>query len=119
MSIISNIKKKDPSFNKSYEVVLYPFFWVLINYRIANFLFRHGLIFLAKLIMMIARGFTGIEIHPGAKIGERFFIDHGFGVVAVLCAMKVGKCGPMCRTVLFRMRWCICGDKSSRWWWWW
>ncbi len=81
MSIVQNIKKKDPSFRKSYEVVLYPFFWVMVNYRIANFLYRMGFVFLAKLIMFFARMFTGIEIHPGAKIGKRFFIDHGFGVV--------------------------------------
>ncbi len=81
MSMIKNIKKKDPSFKHSYEIVLYPFFWVMVNYRIANFFFRHNLVFLPKLIMFFARIFTGIEIHPGAKIGKNFFIDHGFGVV--------------------------------------
>ncbi len=81
MNMINNIKKKDPSFKHSYEIILYPFFWVMVNYRIANFLFRHNLVFLPKLIMFFARIFTGIEIHPGAKIGKNFFIDHGFGVV--------------------------------------
>ncbi len=81
MNMIKNIKKKDPSFKHSYEIVLYPFFWVMVNYRIANFLFRHNLVFLPKLLMFFARSFTGIEIHPGATIGKNFFIDHGFGVV--------------------------------------
>ncbi len=81
MEIIKTVKKRDEAFRKWYEIVLYPFFWVIISYKIANYLFRHNLIFISKLIMFVARMFTGIEIHPGAKIGKRFFIDHGHGVV--------------------------------------
>lgn len=81
MRIIETIKSKDPAFRNTYEIFLYPFFWALINYRIANFLFKKNFIFLAKLITFFSRMFTGIEIHPGAKIGKGLFIDHGHGVV--------------------------------------
>lgn len=81
MSIVNTIRAKDPAFKRWYEVVTYPFFWVIIHYRVANFLYRHNLVFLSKLLMFNARIITGIEIHPAAKIGKRFFIDHGFGVV--------------------------------------
>ncbi len=81
MEIIKTVRNRDEAFRKWYEIVLYPFFWVMLCYRFANYLYKRNLIFLAKLIMFFARMFTGIEIHPGAKIGKRFFIDHGFGVV--------------------------------------
>ncbi len=81
MELIKTVRKRDEAFRNWYEIVLYPFFWVMINYKIANWLYCHNFIFVSKLIMFVARMFTGIEIHPGAKIGKRFFIDHGFGVV--------------------------------------
>lgn len=53
----------------------------MIFYRIAHFLYTKKLFFGARLISQIGRSFTGIEIHPGAKIGKRLFIDHGMGIV--------------------------------------
>lgn len=77
-----NIMKKDPASRNILEVIiLYPGFHILIFHRIAHFLYRHKFLFLARLISQIGRFFTGIEIHPGAKIGKRLFIDHGMGIV--------------------------------------
>lgn len=77
-----NIMKKDPAARNILEVIiLYPGFHILIFHRVANFLYRHKLFFLARLISQIGRFITGIEIHPGAKIGKRLFIDHGMGIV--------------------------------------
>ena len=77
-----NIMKKDPAARNILEVIiLYPGFHILVFHRIAHFLYRHKLFFLARLISQIGRFFTGIEIHPGAKIGKRLFIDHGMGIV--------------------------------------
>ena len=77
-----NIKNKDPASRNILEVIiLYPGFHILVFHRLAHFLYRHKLLFLARLISQIGRLFTGIEIHPGAKIGRRLFIDHGMGIV--------------------------------------
>ena len=77
-----NIKQKDPAANSIVEVILlYPGFHILIFHKIAHFLYNIKLFFLARLISQIGRFFTGIEIHPGAKIGKRLFIDHGMGIV--------------------------------------
>ena len=77
-----NIKIKDPACRNILEVIiLYPGFHIIVFHRIAHFLYRHKLIFLARLVSQIGRFFTGIEIHPGAKIGRRLFIDHGMGIV--------------------------------------
>lgn len=77
-----NIMQKDPAARNILEVIiLYPGFHILIYHRIAHFLYKHKLFFLARLISQIGRFFTGIEIHPGAKIGKRLFIDHGMGIV--------------------------------------
>ena len=77
-----NIKQKDPACRNIIEVIiLYPGFHILVFHRIAHFLYRHKLLFVARLISQIARFITGIEIHPGAKIGRKLFIDHGMGIV--------------------------------------
>ena len=77
-----NIMQKDPAARNVLEVIiLYPGFHILVCHRIAHFLYKHKLFFLARLISQIGRFFTGIEIHPGAKIGKRLFIDHGMGIV--------------------------------------
>ena len=77
-----NIKEKDPASKNILEVIiLYPGFHILVFHRIAHFLYNHRLLFLARLVSQIGRFFTGIEIHPGAKIGKRLFIDHGMGIV--------------------------------------
>ena len=77
-----NISEKDPaSRNAIYVILLYPGFHALLFYRIAHFFSNLKLKFIARLISQIARFLTGIEIHPGAKIGKRLFIDHGMGIV--------------------------------------
>ena len=77
-----NIREKDPAAKSILEVIiLYQGFHILVYYRVAHFLYKHKLFFMARLISQIGRFFTGIEIHPGAKIGKRLFIDHGMGIV--------------------------------------
>lgn len=76
-----NIVDKDPACINILYVLLYPGFWVLFFHRIAHFLNNLSLKFIARLISQIARLLTGIEIHPGAEIGKRLFIDHGMGIV--------------------------------------
>lgn len=77
-----NIKEKDPAARNLFEVILlYSGFHALTLYRIAHFFYQHKLYFIARLISQIARFLTGIEIHPGAKIARRLFIDHGMGIV--------------------------------------
>lgn len=77
-----NIKEKDPACRNVLEaIILYPGFHAIFFHRIAHFLYNKELYFLARLISQISRHITGIEIHPGAKIGRRLLIDHGMGVV--------------------------------------
>ena len=77
-----NIMKKDPAARNILEVIiLYSGFHILVFHRFAHFLYKCKLLFLARFISQIGRFFTGIEIHPGAKIGRRLFIDHGMGIV--------------------------------------
>ncbi|MDC1067289.1 serine O-acetyltransferase [Alphaproteobacteria bacterium] len=79
---IDSIIARDPAAGSRWGVVfLYPSFHVMIFYKIGNTFWRYNLKFLARLIMHFARIFTGIEIHPGAKIGSNFFMDHGLGIV--------------------------------------
>jgi serine O-acetyltransferase len=79
---IDNIYKSDPAARSRLEVILlYPCIHAMIAYRIAHFLYGKKIFFLARVISQLARFFTGIEIHPGAKIGKGLFIDHGMGVV--------------------------------------
>ena len=77
-----NILNKDPAAKSIFQVIfLYPGFKVLLYYRIAHFLYINKRFFLARYISQRARNKTGIEIHEGAIIGKRLFIDHGMGVV--------------------------------------
>jgi len=79
---IQTVFTKDPAARSVIEVLLcYPGLHALWAHRVAHFLWRHRCRLLARLISHINRFFTGIEIHPGATIGRRFFIDHGAGVV--------------------------------------
>lgn len=79
---IDNIKKNDPAAKSSLEIILlYPTVSAIVNYRLSHFFHTHRLFFIARLLSQINRFFTGIEIHPGAKIGKCCFIDHGMGVV--------------------------------------
>ncbi|MCI8392473.1 MAG: serine O-acetyltransferase [Clostridia bacterium] len=77
-----NIKDKDPATSNILEVlILYPGFHILIFHRFAHFLYTYKLFFLARFVSQLGKFFTGIEIHPGAKIGNNLFIDHGTGIV--------------------------------------
>jgi serine O-acetyltransferase len=81
-SDIRAAQKRDPAAKSFLEVILlYPGLHALVYYRIAHAFYKIKFFFLARLISQVARFFTGIEIHPGATIGKRFFIDHGLGVV--------------------------------------
>lgn len=74
--------QRDPAARNSWEVVFcYPGVHALWAHRIAHGLWRRGLVFLPRLLSHTARLLTGIEIHPGARLGRRLFIDHGAGVV--------------------------------------
>ena len=77
-----NIQRKDPAARSVLEVILlYPGFHILVYHRIAHWLYEHGHFFLARWVSQHGRHKTGIEIHPGARIGRCLFIDHGMGVV--------------------------------------
>ncbi|TDT70601.1 serine O-acetyltransferase [Hypnocyclicus thermotrophus] len=79
---IKSIKDRDPAATNCVCILLlYPGVHAIFWHKIAHFLYKRKLKFFANLIAMMSRFFTGIEIHPGAKIGKRFFIDHGMGVV--------------------------------------
>lgn len=79
---IKTIKEKDVAARNIFEVIfLYQGFHVLFAHRVAHKLLKWKVPFIPRLISQIARFITGIEIHPGATIGKRFFIDHGMGVV--------------------------------------
>ena len=72
----------DPAARSSDEVlVCYPGIWAILHYRLAHLLYEAGAPLSARMIAELAHSETGIDIHPGARIGERFFIDHGTGVV--------------------------------------
>lgn len=75
------IKERDPAIKTPWEVLLYPSFKVILNYRLAHKLYKNGHYFLARWISQRATRKTGIEIHPGATIGKGLFIDHGSGVI--------------------------------------
>src|SRR6266571_735117 len=72
---------KDPAARSRWEVLLYPHIHALWVYRVANWWYRRNRRFVARALSMYGRWISGIEIHPGATIGRRFFIDHGAAVV--------------------------------------
>jgi len=79
---IDTARAKDPAARNRLEVALaYPGVHALWGHRISHFLWNLGLKWIARLLSMVARFITGIEIHPGAKIGRRVFLDHGLGIV--------------------------------------
>ena len=79
---LSAIMERDPAASNRLAVIfLYPSFQVMVAYRVSHGLWRIGFHFIARLLMQIARILTGIEIHPAAKIGPGFFVDHGMGTV--------------------------------------
>ena len=78
---IDIIRQRDPAIHSNWEVFLYPGFWAVRSYRRAHKQYLKGHYFRARFISQRSRHRTGIEIHPGAQIGEDLFIDHGAGVV--------------------------------------
>ena len=73
---------RDPAARSKLEIfLLYPGVHAILFHRVSHWLYRHRMFFLARLNSQIARHITGIEIHPGARIGRRFVIDHGMGIV--------------------------------------
>src|SRR5712672_1586946 len=79
---IAVVFERDPAARNAWEVITcYPGFHALLVHRLAHWLWGQRLRWLARMVSHIGRWLTGIEIHPGARIGRRFFIDHGMGVV--------------------------------------
>lgn len=79
---VNNIRSKDPAPKSFMEVLIcYPGLHAVLVHKITHYLYIHRRYLIARILSQIMRGLTGIEIHPGAKIGKNLFIDHGMGVV--------------------------------------
>lgn len=78
---LDSIKARDPAPRSRWEILTYPGVWALGFHRIAHGLFRLRLFLLARIVNHFSRFLTAIDIHPGARIGANFFIDHGFVVI--------------------------------------
>jgi serine O-acetyltransferase len=78
---LDSVKMRDPAARSRWEILIYPGVWALALHRVAHWLYGGELYFLARLVNHLSRMLTAIDIHPGAKIGDNFFIDHGFTVV--------------------------------------
>jgi serine O-acetyltransferase len=81
ISYLDSIRARDPAPRSRWEILLYPGVWALGFHRIAHWLFEARMYFLARFVNHFSRLLTAIDIHPGAKIGNNFFIDHGFTVI--------------------------------------
>ncbi|QDP20100.1 serine O-acetyltransferase EpsC [Sphingomonas xanthus] len=81
IAYLESVKARDPAARSRWEILLYPGVLALGLHRVAHWLYGGGLFFLARFVNHLSRALTAIDIHPGAKIGERFFIDHGFTVI--------------------------------------
>ena len=78
---LDSVKSRDPAARSRWEVLLYPGVWALGFHRVGHWLYGGNLYFLARLVNHLARFLTAIDIHPGARIGRNFFVDHGFTVI--------------------------------------
>ena len=78
---LDSIHARDPAPRSRAEILLYPGVWAVFWHRVAHRLFKAELFFLARFVNHTSRWLTGIDIHPGARIGRNFFIDHGFVVI--------------------------------------
>ena len=78
---LDSVKRRDPAARSRWEILLYPGVLALALHRVAHWLFEGELYFLARFVNHFGRLLTAIDIHPGAKIGRNFFIDHGFTVI--------------------------------------
>jgi serine O-acetyltransferase len=81
LAYLDSIKARDPAPRSRWEILLYPGVWAIGFHRVAHWLYKGELYFLARLVNHLARMLTAIDIHPGARIGRNFFIDHGFTVI--------------------------------------
>ncbi|MBU6166189.1 MAG: serine acetyltransferase [Alphaproteobacteria bacterium] len=81
IAFLDSVKQRDPAPRGRLEILTYPGVWALGLHRIAHGLFRGRFFFLARLVNHTSRFLTAIDIHPGARIGRNFFIDHGFVVI--------------------------------------
>ena len=81
IAYLDSVKARDPAARSRWEILLYPGAWALLFHRVAHWLYGGRLFWLARFVNHLARLLTAIDIHPGAKIGARFFIDHGFTVI--------------------------------------
>ena len=81
IAYLDSIKARDPAPRSRWEILTYPGVWALAYHRVAHRLYGWGLFLAARLVNHFSRALTAIDIHPGAKIGRNFFIDHGFVVI--------------------------------------
>jgi serine O-acetyltransferase len=81
IAYLDSVKQRDPAPRSRWEILTYPGVWALGLHRVAHLLFRGRFFFLARLVNHFSRFLTAIDIHPGARIGRNFFIDHGFVVI--------------------------------------
>ena len=82
---LDSIMARDPAPRSRWEVMLYPGVWAVGFHRVSHWLFEARLYFLARAVNHFSRFLTAIDIHPGARIGRNFFIDHGFTVIGETC----------------------------------
>ena len=81
LAYLDSVKARDPAPRSRWEILTYPGFWALGFHKVAHWLFEGRLYFLARFVNHFSRMLTAIDIHPGARIGRNFFIDHGFVVI--------------------------------------
>src|SRR3982751_3008151 len=81
IAYLDSVKARDPAARSRWDVLFYPGVLALGMHRLAHWLWEGQLYFIARLVNHFARFLTGIDIHPGAKIGRHFFLDHGFSVI--------------------------------------
>ena len=80
--LVNSAREKDPAATNAFEIIMtYSGVHAILNHRVANWMYRNKIPFFPRWMSQCSRFFTGIEIHPGAKIGKGLFIDHGMGVV--------------------------------------
>jgi serine O-acetyltransferase len=81
IAYLDSVKSRDPAARSRWDVLFYPGVWALGFHRIAHWLWGGRLFLLARLVNHFSRFLTAIDIHPGAVVGRRFFLDHGFSVI--------------------------------------
>ena len=80
--LVRSARDRDPAANNTFEILLtYSGIHAILNHRIAHWFYRHHIPFIPRCMSQTSKFFTGIEIHPGAKIGHGIFMDHGMGIV--------------------------------------